>query len=217
MDFALARQNMVEGQIRTNRVTDQYLVDAIEMLPREAFVSENLKKLAYIDEDLTVAPGRILMEPMIMARLLQAAYIEDTDLCLVIAAATGYEAAVIAKLASAVIAIESNVKLVTDATKNLANQGSDTVSVMTGELADGQAGQGPYDIIFINGGVAVLPMTLIDQLAEGGRIVYVQDNPRGIGKAMLMTKNNGIVSESELFDAAIPALPEFSIKPEFVF
>jgi len=217
MDFALARQNMVEGQIRTNRVTDQYLVDAIEMLPREAFVSENLKKLAYIDEDLTVAPGRILMEPMIMARLLQAAYIEDTDLCLVIAAATGYEAAVIAKLASAVIAIESNVKLVTDATKNLANQGSDTVSVMTGELADGQAGQGPYDIIFINGGVAVLPTTLIDQLAEGGRIVYVQNNPRGIGKAMLMTKNNGIVSESELFDAAIPALPEFSTKPEFVF
>jgi len=217
MDFALARQNMVEGQVRTNRVTDQYLVDALEQLPREAFVAAELKKLAYIDEDLTVATGRILMEPMVMARLLQAAHIEDTDLCLVIGSATGYEAAVIAKLASAVVAIDSNKSLVKSATKNLAAQGSDTVSVLAGALDQGQADQGPYDVIFINGGVADLPTALTEQLAEGGRLVYVQSHPRGTGKAMLVTKNIGVVSETELFDANVPALPEFAAKPKFNF
>jgi protein-L-isoaspartate(D-aspartate) O-methyltransferase len=217
MDFALARQNMVEGQIRTNRVTDQYLVDALEQLPREDFVAGELKKLAYIDEDLTVAAGRILMEPMVMARLLQAAHIEDTDLCLVVGSATGYEAAVIAKLASAVVAIDSNKTLIKSATKNLADQGCDTVSVMAGDLVDGQADQGPYDVIFINGAVADLPTTLTDQLAEGGRLVYVQSQPRGTGKAMMVTKNVGVVSETELFDANVPALPEFAAKPEFNF
>jgi len=217
MDFALARQNMVEGQIRTNRVTDQYLVDALEELPREAFVSGELKSLVYIDEDLTVADGRILMEPMVVARLLQAALIEDTDLCMVVAAATGYEAAVMAKLASAVVAVESNKALVKSATKNLTDQGADTVSVVAGDVTQGHAGQGPYDVIFINGGVADLSAALTDQLAEGGRLVYVQDKPRGTGKAMLVTKNNGVVSESELFDANVPALPEFAATPEFNF
>lgn len=217
MDFALARQNMVEGQIRTNRVTDQYLVDALEELPREAFVPDDLKELVYIDEDLTVAPGRILMEPMIMARLIQESHIENTDLCLVIAAATGYEAAVIAKLAGAVVAIESQEDLIAAATQNLVDQGGDTVSVMAGELGEGQADQGPYDVIFVNGGVGELPAALIDQLAEGGRLLYVQDFAKGTGKAMLVTKNNTIVSETELFDANIPALPEFAVKPAFNF
>lgn len=217
MDFVLARQNMVEGQIRTNRVTDQYLVDALEELPREAFVADDLKQLVYIDEDLTVTEGRILMEPMVVARLLQTAHIEDTDLCMVIASATGYEAAVMAKLASAVVAVESHKALLKSSAVNLTEQGADTVSVMAGELADGQAAQGPYDVIFINGGVADLPSTLTDQLAEGGRLVYVKDMPQGTGKAILVTKNNGVVSEAELFDANVPALPEFVAKPTFNF
>ena len=217
MDFTQARQNMVEGQIRTNRVTDQYLVDALEDLPREAFVPDNLKELVYIDEDLTVAPGRILMEPMIMARLIQEAHVENTDLCLVIGAATGYEAAVIARLAGAVVAIESQEDLIASSTQNLADQGGDTVSVMAGALGEGQADQGPYDVIFVNGAVGELPAALVDQLAEGGRLVYVQGFAKGTGKAMLVTKNNTIVSETELFDANIPALPEFAIKPAFNF
>lgn len=217
MDFVLARQNMVEGQIRTNRVTDQYLVDALEELPREAFVSDELKQLVYIDEDLNVAKDRILMEPMVSARLIQELHIEDTDLCLVVASATGYEAAIMAKLASAVVAVESHKVLLESSAKNLTEQGADTVSVMEGEIAEGQADQGPYDAIFINGGVAQLPTALTDQLVEGGRLVYVKDMPRGTGKAFLVTKYIGIVSETELFDANIPALPEFAAKPVFNF
>ena len=217
MDFALARHNMVEGQIRTNRVTDPLVVNALSEIPREAFAPDALKSQAYIDEDLNVAPGRIMMEPMVLGRLMQAARIEDTDIALVIAAATGFEAAAIAKLASAVVALESNEALKQTAATNLAASGADTVSILLGELDKGHPGQGPYDVIFINGGVGELPARLTDQLAEGGRLVYVKAGPRAGGKAMLVTKDNGVVSESELFDASVPALPEFAEKPAFNF
>lgn len=217
MDFALARHNMVEGQIRTNRVTDPLVVNALRDIPREDFAPDALKNQAYIDEDLIVAPGRILMEPMVLGRLMQAARIEDTDIALVIAAATGYEAAAIAKLASAVVALENDDALKQTAATNLAAEGADTVSVLMGDLDKGHPGQGPYDVVFINGAVGELPASLTDQLAEGGRLVYVQAGERAGGKAMLVTKDNGVVSEAELFDASIPALAEFAKKPAFNF
>lgn len=218
MDFALARHNMVEGQIRTNRVTDQAVIDALNDLAREAFVPDALKPLAYIDEDLTVAPGRILMEPMVLARLLQAARIEPTDLTLVVAAATGYEAAAVSRLASTVVALDSNAELIRAAAQTLSAQGAETVSVLNGELAKGHPGQGPYDVIFINGAVGELPVALVEQLAEGGRMVYVRaSTTQGGGKAVLVTRDNGVVSQSEIFDANIPALPEFAAAPKFTF
>jgi protein-L-isoaspartate(D-aspartate) O-methyltransferase len=218
MDFALARRNMVESQIRTNRVTDRAVIEALENLPREAFVAEALKDRAYLDEDLIIAPGRILMEPMVLARLLQAARIEETDLALVIAAASGYEAAAVARLASAVVALENNPALVASAKDHLGGQGADTVSLLQGDLAKGHPGQGPYDVIFINGAVGELPNALVEQLAEGGRLVYVKTAPTvGGGKAFLVSKENGVVSETEVFDATIPALPEFAAQPKFNF
>lgn len=218
MDFAQARRNMVEGQIRTNRVTDTLVVDVLDTLAREAFLADGQKNLAYIDEDLKVGAGRILMEPMVLARLMQAAAIEETDLALVIAAATGYEAAAISQIASAVVAIESDADLHTTATRNLASVGADTVSILKGGLAKGHPGQGPYDVIFINGAVGELPTSLVDQLADGGRLVYVKAGAgMGTGKAMLLTKADGVASEAELFDANIPALPEFGAKPTFNF
>ncbi|MBL4613905.1 MAG: protein-L-isoaspartate O-methyltransferase, partial [Magnetovibrio sp.] len=205
-----------ESQIRTNRVTDPMVVDALDTLPREAFVCDKLKPIAYIDEDLNVGTGRYLMEPMVLGRLMQYAAIEETDVALVIAAATGYEAAAISKIASAVVAIESVIELQKSATANLSAQGADTVSMLHGDLHKGHPGQGPYDVIFINGGVGELPASLIDQLADGGRLVYVKMGA-AIGKAMLVTKVDDLVSESELFDANVSALPEFAAKPQFSF
>lgn len=216
MDFALARRNMVEGQIRTNKVTDQLVVEALEDLPREAFVPEAMKSIAYIDEDLVVGAGRILMEPMVLARLMQTAAIEETDLALVIAAATGYEAAAIAKIASAVVAIESDLDLHRAAVEHLAEQGADTVSMLKGKLASGHPGQGPYDVIFINGAADEVPDSLLEQLADGGRLVYVKTGA-GTDKAMLVNKVDGVTSETELFDANVPAIPEFAAKSQFSF
>lgn len=218
MDFALARHNMVEGQIRTNRVTDQLVIEAMSQVPRETFLSDSLRPRAYVDEDIVVAPGRIMMEPMVLARLLQAARIENTDLGLVIAAATGFEACVMSRLASAVVALENTAALAANAKDHLAAQGADTVSVLQGVLEKGHPGQGPYDVILINGAVGALPSALIDQLAEGGRLVYVKTSPTvGGGKAVMVSKENGVVSESEVFDASIPVLPEFAAKAKFTF
>jgi len=218
MDFAQARHNMVEAQIRTNRVTDAMVVDVLEELPREAFLAESQKQLAYIDEDLIVGAGRILMEPMVLARLMQAATIDETDLALVLAAATGYEAAAISKIASAVVAIESDDALHQSAEAALSAEGADTVSLIKGDITAGHASQAPYDVIFINGAVGEVPAALSEQLAEGGRLVYVKAaQGTGTGKAMLAIKAEGVVSETELFDANVPQLPEFAAKPAFTF
>lgn len=218
MDFEQARHNMVAGQVRTNRVTDPFVIEAMDQLPREVFLADALKPLAYLDEDIVVAPGRIMMEPMVLARLLQAARVENTDLGLVIGAATGYEACVMSRLASAVVALETVATLAVAAKDHLSAHGADTVSVLQGQLEKGHPGQGPYDVILINGAVGQLPANLIDQLAEGGRLVYVKTSPTvGGGKAVLVSKENGVVSETELFDASIPALPEFAAPAKFTF
>ncbi|MBF0247097.1 MAG: methyltransferase domain-containing protein [Alphaproteobacteria bacterium] len=217
MDFALARHNMVEGQIRTNRVTDQLVIEVLEKLPREAFAPDAIKTLAYVDEDHVVADGRIMMEPMVAARLMQTAHIQASDLVLVVAAATGFEAAAIAGIAGAVIAVESNPELAAAAEARMAEQGADTVTVVQGDVAAGHPDQAPYDVIFINGAVETVPAALTDQMAEGGRLVCVRKSARGSGKAVLLTKSGGVVSERDVFDANIPALPEFKTPPAFSF
>ncbi len=225
MDFALARHNMIESQIRTNKVTDPSLIDVLETLEREAFVSDSLKPMAYVDEDVCVAPDRILMEPRVLALLLQAAQIEENDLALVVAAASGYEAATISRLAGAVVALESDEARADAVAQNLIGQGAETASVVVGALREGYAEQAPYDVIFINGAVAELPDALGAQLAEGGRLVYVRATnesenygvKQGLGRAILVTKNNAQLSSRELFDAAVPALPEFAAKTQFTF
>ena len=218
MDFAAARHYMVEGQIRTNRVTNSLLVDAMDSIAREEFLPEALKSRAYIDEDINVAPGRIMMEPMVLARLLQTAEIKETDLCMVSASATGYEVACMAAMASAVVAIESNVDLATNSEEVLKNIGADTVSVFKGDITKGHPAQAPFDVIFINGAVSKIPETLTNQLAEGGRLLAVVAPPGAVpGKATLVTKHDGAVSERQVFDANIPGLPEFTKAPTFSF
>ena len=218
MDFAAARHFMVEGQVRTNRVTDSLLVDAMENIARENFLPEALKPRAYIDEDIVVAPGRIMMEPMVLARLLQAAEIQNTDLCLVAASATGYEVACMARMASTVVAIESNADLANASEDALKTIGADTVTIVKSDITKGHPAQAPFDVIFINGAVSEVPQTLIKQLSEGGRLVCVVA-PQGQvpGKATLVTMREGVASERQIFDANIPRLPEFTKAPTFSF
>ena len=218
MDFAAARHFMVEGQVRTNRVTDDLLVDAMESIAREDFLPDALKPRAYIDEDITVAPGRILMEPMVLARLLQAAEIKNTDLCLVAASATGYEVACMVSMASTVVAIESNVDLASASEEVLKTIGADTATIVKGDITKGHPAHAPFDVIFINGAVSEVPKALVKQLAEGGRLVCVVA-PQGHvpGKATLVTVREGVASERQIFDANIPKLPEFTKAPTFSF
>jgi protein-L-isoaspartate(D-aspartate) O-methyltransferase len=156
------------------------------------------------------------MEPLVTARLIQAAEPKAQDLALVIGCGTGYGAAVLSHLAGTVVAVESDGGLAKEANQILSGLGMDTVAVMEGHLEKGYRKQAPYDVIFFNGAVADVPEAISSQLAEGGRLVAVVSKD-GVGKAMLLTRHHDQVSSREVFDAGTPLLPGFERSESFVF
>jgi len=215
-DYAAARRHMVDGQILPNKVTDRQLIAVLSQMPREEFVPKARQGVAYVDEDLEIAPGRYLMEPMVFARLVQAAQVQKSDAVLTVGAGGGYEAAVMARLASVVVALESDEGLAAGIAGKLQALQIDNVVTVTGELAAGAQKQGPYDVIFLTGSVDEVPQALLSQLGEGGRLVGVV-NRRNIGQATLITRRGGVVGDRVLFDAGTPLLPGFGKKPAFQF
>ncbi|MDY0885074.1 protein-L-isoaspartate O-methyltransferase [Dongia soli] len=216
MSFAAARQHMIDSQIRTNKVIDDRLLEALRELPREAFVPDNVKVRAYVDDDLPLGNGRYLTEPMVVARLLQSADVKPTDMVLVAAAGTGYAAGLLSKLANTVVAVEADHALSERAAAALQQQAADNVVWQEGDPAAGFAKHAPYDVILIDGGVEIVPAALLEQLAEGGRLVTVLFEGR-VGRAVLMMKERGSVSRRVLFDANIPLLSAFAKPAEFSF
>jgi protein-L-isoaspartate(D-aspartate) O-methyltransferase len=216
-DFAAARLNMVESQIRTNRVTDPRIVAAFEAVAREAFVGEARRGIAYVDEDLEVAPGRYLMEPMVLARLLQAAAPQAGDMALDIGCATGYSTAVIAQLVQTVVGLECDRGLMDLANRTLNALDVDNAVVVEGKLEAGYQKQAPYDVIIFQGAVCEPPEAVKRQLAEGGRLVAVVVDATGIGRGTLVQRNGDSFSRRTLFDAATPVLPGFAREAGFVF
>ncbi|HYC04771.1 MAG TPA: protein-L-isoaspartate O-methyltransferase [Azospirillaceae bacterium] len=217
LDFKAARLNMVEGQVRPNKVTDNAVVSAMLDLPRERFVPPAMKSLAYIDEDLQVAPGRFLLEPMVLARLVQEARVGRGDIALDVAPATGYSTALLGRLAGTVVAVEADAALAEQATRNLQDLGVDNAVVVSGDHAQGHAKQGPYDVILLGGAVSEVPTTLLDQLSEGGRLVCVLAAVGGVGQAKLFQRVGGRISGRTVFDANVQRLPGFEPKPRFEF
>ena len=219
MDYAKARRHMVDSQILPNRVTDPRIIAAMESLPREAFVPEDRKGVAYVDEAIPVGNGRHLMEPMVVARLLQTAEPNEDDVALVVGSATGYTAAVLAKMISAVVVVESDAGLVAQASSTLSELGIDNVAVMEGALSEGYPKQAPYDLIIFDGAVAEVPQSIQDQLAEGGRLVAVVGGlSHGmLGSAVVMSNFHGAVSARAVFEAGTPPLPGFTEDQAFSF
>jgi len=217
MNYAACRHSMVENQIRTNRVTDTLVIEAMDQVPREEFVPADLKGVAYLDEDIPLGGGRYLMEPLVIARLLQAAEINPGDVVLDLGCGTGYVSAVMAHVASVVVALESDPDLATKANSALTNQGLNTVAVIEGPLRDGHVRQAPYDVIFFGGAVANIPDAVAEQLAEGGRMVAVVASDQGIGVGTLFIRAGGVLSRREAFNAATPFLPGFEPVREFTF
>ena len=216
-DYAVARTNMVKSQIRPNKVTDPLIIEAMGDIPRERFIPESHLGVAYVDEDIAIARGRYLMEPMVLARLLQAAEIKETDVVLNIGCATGYSAAVIARLANTVVALESDRDLAAAAQRLLSELDVDNAVVIEADLRQGYAEQAPYDVILFDGALAHIPDDICTQLAEGGRLVAVVENAAGMGRAILVARREGVLSRRVLFDAAIPPLPGFAAEAGFVF
>jgi protein-L-isoaspartate(D-aspartate) O-methyltransferase len=217
MNFEDARRIMVESQLRPNRVTSEAVLAAMGSLPREMFVPEALRPIAYVDEDLEIAPGRCIMAPLTLARLVQAAAPQPEDVALVVGAGTGYSAAVFARLCDTIFALESDAHIAASTIALLADLALDNIVVVEGALAEGLPRQGPFNVILINGGVENLPAALTDQLAEGGRMVSVLGADAGIGRATLLQRGTTGVSQRVLFDASVPTMPEFEKEAGFVF
>jgi protein-L-isoaspartate(D-aspartate) O-methyltransferase len=216
-EFGAARAHMIESQLRPNKVIDARVLDAFGGIRRELFVPDHLRVVAYIDEDLPLGGGRYLMEPMVVARLLQAAQIERTDKVMIIGAGTGYEAALAAALARSVIALEEDPELARRVRAALVEHSIASVSVVEGPLPQGYRPRSPYDVVLFCGAVADVPSEIDTQLAEGGRVLAVVKSANGIGRATLWARTGGVMARRVLFDAATPLLPGFSPKPAFAF
>ena len=217
-DFVLARRNMVYGQLRPNRVTNAQLLAAIGELPRERFLPAGLQSVAYADDDVPLGKGRFLMEPMVLARLLQTLQPLPEDKALVVASGAGYGAALLARLVKAVVAVEADAGLAGSAEQTIRNLGITNVQQVVGRMEEGCAAQASYDVILIEGAVQKVPATILDQLAEGGRLGTVIAAPTGmLGVAHLMVKEGGVASGRPLFDAGTPPLPGFAAPPRFTF
>ena len=218
--FSTARQKMVDGQVRTSDVTDSRILDAMLEVPREAFVPGNKQALAYLDLDLDVSaagsPKRYLIKPAVTAKLLQAAEIKDTDKVLVVGAATGYAAALAAKLAGQVIATESDPSLAAKAGTVLGQLGCANLEVGNALAAEGDTAGAPYDVIFLNGATEIVPEGLYGQLKDGGRLVgiFATSQP---ARATIVTRSHGDFGHRTLFDAAAPVLTGLERLPAFVF
>jgi len=218
--FSTARQKMVDGQVRPSDITDIRIIDAMLAVPRELFVPENQRALAYLDLDLDVSGGasakRFLIKPVVTAKTLQAAEIKDTDNVLVVGCATGYAAAVAAKLAGQVTATESDPSLATKATAILAQIGLGRVTIKAAPAAKGDMAQAPFDVIILNGATEITPDRLYRQLKDGGRLVGVFATTQP-PRATVVTHSHDDFGHRALFDATVPVLPGLERLPAFVF
>jgi protein-L-isoaspartate(D-aspartate) O-methyltransferase len=218
--FATARQKMVDGQVRPSDVTDTRILDAMLAVPRELFVPESKRALAYLDLDLDVSEGggakRFLFQPAVLAKMLQAAEIAPTDRVLVVGCASGYAAAVIARFAGQVVATESDPVLAARATAVLAELGCGNVTVRTAAAAEGDPANAPFDVIVLNGATEIVPEQLYRQLGDGGRLVgvFASSQPQ---RATIVVNSHGDFGNRALFDAVAPVLPGLERVPAFVF
>lgn len=205
---------MVDTQVRTNDVTRYPVIAAMLDIPRETFVPDPRRDVAYVGENVDLGNGRVLLEPRTLAKMIDALDIQPTDLVLDVGSAFGYSSAVVGRLAQAVVALEQDEAMAAAATERLAAIGADNVVAVRGDLAAGHAAHGPYDVIMINGGIQHLPDAIAGQLAEGGRIAALfVEGALGIVRTGL--RRGAGIDWRFAFNAAAPVLPGFARQPEF--
>jgi protein-L-isoaspartate(D-aspartate) O-methyltransferase len=221
-DYADARNRMVDGQIRPNKVTDRRILDAMRDLPRERFMPTAAlvgggAALAYADEDVPLGGGRYLIEPMVLARLLQLARPRRGERALVIGAGTGYGAAVLARCGAAVIALEEDPRL-TEVAEPMLAETAPAVQLVRGPLREGWSSTAPYDLVVIEGAVRAFPAAIEQQVkTEGGRLVGILAREGRGGGGVLAEPSQGHLRAQIVFDCATPLLTPLLTPPGFMF
>lgn len=208
-DFAARRTMMVDTQVRPNDVTKFPIIEAMLSIPREEFVPPARRAVAYSGENLEIARGRVMLEPRTLAKMIDALDVQPGDLVLDLACGYGYSSAVLSRLSEAVVAIEEDEELTSEAERRLSDAGVFNVAVLQGPLTDGAPKQGPYDAILIGGGVEQVPSSITDQLKDGGRItaLFIEGS---LGTVRLGHKLSGRVNWRYAFHAHAPLLNGFA-------
>jgi protein-L-isoaspartate(D-aspartate) O-methyltransferase len=190
-DFAAAREAMIDRQLKRRGITEKPIIDAFRAVPREAFVSPDYALLAYGDHPLPIEAGQTISQPYIVALMIQAAGIGAGDVVLEIGAGSGYAAAVISRIAAKVVAIERQHELVEVARARLERLGYDNVEIIEGDGTTGCPQQAPFDAILAAASGSHVPQQLIDQLAQGGRLVMPIGEPGWVQELVKVTKGPG--------------------------
>lgn len=212
-DFALARNLMVDGQLRPCRVNDRRILDAMRRIPREAYLPADLADSAYVDEDIRLPSGRALLKPMVLARLIQLARPREGETALVVGAGSGYGAAVLAACGVHVTALEEDAALLALAEA----QASPGVTLVKGALAAGHADGAPFDLVMIEGAVREIPEAIARQVSANGRLVTVLAPMGGASVAVLAEPSTGGLRAQPAFDASAPLLAALVPAVGFVF
>ncbi|MCB9974757.1 MAG: protein-L-isoaspartate O-methyltransferase [Rhodospirillales bacterium] len=219
LDYQKARENMVDGQIHTAGVVSEGILQSFSTVPRELFLPEKLRGVAYVDESLPMGKGRHLLEPMVHAKMLQAARLQPNDVVLDIGVGAGYSSAILSPLVTTVVALDDNKRYLDKAARLWDKLGSCNVVAIEREMTRGTPEHAPFSLIFINGAIGHIPRELTDQLGSGGRLLTVL-NPDGgsLGQAVLVEKTGDThASVTRLFDASVPYLPGFEPAGAFSF
>lgn len=213
-DSEQLRRMMVDTQVRPSDVTKFPIIDAMLSVPRETFVPDAQADVAYADQNINMGDGRVVFEPRTLAKMLDAVNIQGDELVLDIGTGLGYSAAVVARLAEAVITVEADEARASEAQSLLAEHGADNVVVHVGALSEGAAEHGPYDVIILQGGVEEFPKSLEEQLKDGGRVACLF-MAGTLGEMRLGYKSNGVMSWRFTFNAGAPVLPGFQKERSF--
>ena len=214
-EFATRRVMMVDTQVRPSDVTKFPIIDAMLSVPREVYVPSDRREAAYIGENLPLTHGRVMLEPRTLAKLLDALDIQPEEMVLDLGCGLGYSAAVLARMAQTVVAVEADDAMAAEAERLLTDQGVDNAILIAGPLEAGAARHAPYDVITIQGGVEQVPEAVLSQLKDGGRIGAIfMDGPLGVAKIGI--KAEGRVSWRPVFNAAAPVLDGFTRARGFV-
>jgi len=213
-DYASRRTTMVDTQVRPSDVTKFPIIEAMLSVPREVYVPSAKREAAYVGENVDIGGGRVVLEARTLAKMLDALDIQPNEAVLDLGCGLGYSTAIIARLADAVVAVEEDEALATEAQRTLSTEGVDNAAVIVGALANGAAKAGPYDVITVQGGVEVVPDTLLAQLKEGGRIaaLFMQG---ALGTVKIGYKIDGQVTWRFAFNAAAPVLAGFAARRGF--
>ena len=212
--YAERRRIMVDTQVRPSDVTKFPIIEAMLSAPRELYLPDSLREAAYVGENLDIAPGRVLLEPRTLAKMLDALDIRDDEMVLDIGCAWGYSTALIARLAQVVVGVEEIAEMAAEAPGLLAEDGMDNAAVVEGPLAEGAARHAPFDVIVIQGAVETLPAAIADQLKEGGRIACLFQEG-SLGVVRIGIRSGGAISWRFAFNAGAPVLPGFTTARAF--